>query len=395
VTRTATEIAANTVVQNVFTGVTNVHPYTTLTLPVGSTITLDPTQGDSQRITLTGNYSMGVPANAQDGSEIDLSVIQDGTGGRTLTWNSIFLFEGGAQPTLSALGGTLDQFLLKYDATLGKWCVRVFGGIASAAGAQYPLTVAANVTDWKLAPLLGSLSGAVTVTVTVNQGVQVVASNPLTPAMDLSGLPSGSTINLINNGLIAGAGGRGGNGAGASSGGGATYQTVLYASAGHNGGNAILGPGLSHTFNVTNTNGKIWGGGGGGGGGGASIVTSASCNGNGGGGGAGAGGAFGGSGGNAANQSYQTSGFGASGSDSAAGLGGVSGAGGAGNNNGAGGAVGGAGGGYGSAGTAGTNSTYNSGFSIPGGAGGTAGKAIELQGASAPTVGGSVLGLVS
>jgi hypothetical protein len=395
VARSAAEVTASTIVQNVFSDVNQVHPFHTLALPGGSTITLDPTNGDVQQITLTANYTIGVPVNGQDGSQIELMVIQDGTGGRSLAWNSIFLFQGAAVPTLSSVAGGIDKFILKYNAGLNKWLVSVFGNITSPSGASYPLTIAANVTDWKLAPLLGSMGGPITVTITVNQGVQVVASSPLTPAMDLSGLPSGSTVNLINNGLIAGAGGRGGNGAGCSSGGGGSYQTVLYASAGLNGGNAILGPGLSRTFNVTNGAGKIWGGGGGGGGGSASIVTSASDNANGGGGGAGAGGAYGGLGGNAANLTYLTSGFGLAGGNSAAGLGGVAGAGGVAGTNGGGATAGGVGGGYGAAGTAGANSSFNPSFVLPGGAAGTAGKAIELQGAPPPTVGGSVLGLVS
>src|SRR6202040_491243 len=99
----------------------------------------------------------------------------------------------------SAAPGGIDRFVMKYDATLAKWIVNVFSNITTPAGASFPLTIAQNVMNWKLLPLLGTLGGPVTVTVTVNQGVIVEASGPSEVAMDLSGLPSGSTVNLINN----------------------------------------------------------------------------------------------------------------------------------------------------------------------------------------------------
>jgi hypothetical protein len=395
VSRSATEITNATVVQNVFTGVTNVHPYTTLTLPGSSTITLDPTMGDSQRITLTGNYSIGASANTQDGSAIDLSIIQDGTGGRTLTWNAEFLFQGAAVPTLSSAPGGIDRFTMKFDGTLGKWLVNVAGNITSPAGASYPLTIASNVVDWKLLPLLGTITGALTVTVTVNQGVCCFASSPSEYGVDLSGLPSGSTVNLINNGYILGRGGDGADGAGSSYPG--SGETILSSSVAGNGGGAVLGPGLSRTFNVTNTNGHIWGGGGGGGAGGVNVtMTGSGGTANAGGGGGGAGGGNSGKGGRV--QAAPGSGVfvasnGLRGTNGPNGVGGTPGAGistGAATVG-----VSGAGGTYGVAGTTGGVSATTGGAQGYLSAGGTAGKAIELQGAGAPAVGGSVLGLIS
>lgn len=395
VTRSAAEITANTTVRNVYTGVTNVHPYTTLTLPVGSTITLDPTQGDSQRITLTGNYTVGPPANAVDGAQIDLSVIQDGSGGRTLAWNAVFLFQGAAIPTLSSAAGGIDRFVMKYDATLAKWIVNVFGNITTPAGASFPLTIASNVVDWKLLPLLGTLGGPITVTVTVLQGVCVFASSPAEVGMDLSGLPSGSTVNLINLGYIIGHGGDGADGSLAAYPG--SGATVLSAGPGGIGGNAILGPGLSRSFNVSNAAGHIWGGGGGGGGGGA-YDGEATGNGSAsaGGGGGGAGGGKGGKGGRAVYISGGSS-IAADGVHGTNGPNGIGGAAGGGTQSGTGqfGASG-AGGTYGVAGTTGANpGTLVTGHSGLLSAGGAAGKAIELSGGPVPSVAGSVLGLIS
>jgi hypothetical protein len=401
--RTAAEIAANTTVQNVYAvttpgiaggSVTNVYPTVTLTLPVGSTITLDPTMGETQQVTLTGNYTIGVPANTQDGSGFTLYVIQDGTGGRTLSWNSVFLFAGGATPTLSTIGGAIDKFTFRYNGNLAKWLVSASLNITSPSGATYPLTISQNVMNWKLAPLLGTLGGPITVTVTVNQGVIVDSLDPADPAMDLSGLPSGSTVNLVNLGYITGAGGDGGYGANASYPG--SGETTEHATAGLAGGNAIVGPGLSRTFNVTNANGHIWGGGGGGGGSGAFSGNPSNGAGSGGGGGGGAGGGRGGVGGRAV-YIGGTSAPASSGTQGSRGPNRAAGTAGTGTSYGAG-QIGtaGAGGDYGAAGSAGTNpSTTTTGHFGAFGAGGAAGKAIELSGASAPTVGGDVKGIIS
>ena len=395
VSRTAAEIAVPTTVKNIFTDVTNVYPFNAQTLPVGSTITLDPTKGETQSYTLTGNYSMGVPANAVDGAILDLYIVQDGTGGRTLTWNSVFLFEGAAVPVLSTVAGGIDRFWMKYNASLTKWIVSVFGNITTPAGAALPLTIASNVDNWQLLPLLGTIVGSPTVTITVNQGVVVSSKSPADPAMDLSGLPSGSTVILINNGYIIGCGGDGGDGASSCYNG--TAAQNFGGNNGISGGNAILGPGLSRTFTVTNTNGHIWGGGGGGGGGSAQTPDSATGNANAGGGGGGAGGGRGGRGGRSYNQaSLSQAGLGGDGVRGTSGPNGVGGAAGTGASSGSANlGVAGAGGTYGVAGTNGTAAgVTNAGYGPPG-TGGAAGKAIELQGASPPTVGGSVLGAIS
>ena len=120
--------------------------------------------------------------------------------------------------------------------------------------------------------------------------------NNTTAAMDLSGLPSGSTINLVNLGYIIGQGGSSANGGWASyPGSGTSIASATLAGAG---GNAINGPGSGVTFNITNGSGHIWGGGGGGGGSGAydGFASGNGC-GNGGAGGSGAGGGLGGTGG--------------------------------------------------------------------------------------------------
>lgn len=152
---TATEIANNVVLRNVYSGATNVEPFVTLTLPGGSTIILDPRVGNSQRVVLTGNYTMGVPVAPVDGAIINLEVIQDGTGGRTLAWGSAFLFEAGAAPVLPTTPIAVSLFKMTYDATLARWVVQV----NAATVAQSIAASAATLTAYAAGTLTTNANG--------------------------------------------------------------------------------------------------------------------------------------------------------------------------------------------------------------------------------------------
>lgn len=380
--RTAAEIAASTVVQNIFTGVTNAYPYAVIAeLP---TTLIDAEASDCQQLTLTGNRTMGIPTNPADGQQIDLLVLQDATGARTLTWNSVFLFEGGLQPTLASAPAAADRFLMRYNAGLNKWLCGHFGAIAVPSGAQFSLTISQSVQDWVMLPLLPTIGGAVTVNVTVAPGIVVSSTSIYGAAMDLSGLPAGSTVNLLNQGYVIGKGGDGADGAMASYPG--SGDTVISASTAQPGGNAMIGPGSGSVLNITNAAGHIWGGGGGGGGCGAFDGNPTQGCGNGGGGGGGAGGGKGGKGGRLV-YSLATNANGTDGTDGTPGPNGVAGTAGSPSTAGAGQAgTSGAGGTFGANGTTGTApATTTLGHTARFSTFGVGGKAIELHGASAPT----------
>lgn len=397
--RSATEIAANTPVSNVMTIPTAWPWQTAVEAP---TTVLDwsgggtANKGNSQILTLTGNRVMGVPVNMVDGSPIDLLVVQDGTGGRTLSWNSVFIFANGLAPVLGTAPGAVDRFQMKYNLALNKWIVTQTANLNTGAGTTLPITISSNCLDWNLTAIIGTLGAPATINILVAAGVIVESSSTGTPAIDLSGLISGCTVNLTVLGYVLGKGGRGGRGAGTNyPGSGAQMNAAL---AGQPGGKAILGPGSGCTFNITNGSGHIWGGGGGGGGGGASISVSVLGGANGGGGGAGSGAAFGGEPGLAVDPlgGSQTA---AAGGDSTSGVNGTFGTGGTPGSVGVGHAQsGGVGGDWGAPGIAGANDTTNT-RQCPGGAAGAAGKAIELSGGTATFVSGAgapnVKGVVS
>lgn len=381
--RTATEISANTIVHNDFNGVTNANPYTNVT--EAPTTIVNCNDSNCQVLTLTGNRTMGVPTNPRDGETIDLLVVQDATGNRTLTWNAIFLFEGGVAPVLATAPAAADRFSMIYNANLTKWFVGHFAGISVPAGASTIVNITGSTNYFNLLATLGTVSVATTVQVNVAPGVVIQALNAGQPAMDLSGLPAGSTVNLINKGYILGAGGDGADGAVASYPG--SGGTILSAGPAGNGGVAIVGPGSSNAFNITNGAGFIWGGGGGGGGAGAyDGVSSGLGLGNGGGGGGGAGGGRGGKGargvyilgGSSIAQDGQPGTIGQTGMHGTAGSSTSSGHGMTG--------TAGNGGDYGQDGTDGTApGTVVTGHTGAFSTKGTAGKAIELLGAGAPT----------
>ncbi len=254
-----------------------------------------------------------------------------------------------------------------------------------------------TIWDFNLVVALGGSPGIGTYTLNVPAGAVFRSSSNRSYAMDLSGMPSGSTVNLTNLGYIIGCGGRGG--------GGGSQQMVGddnfgYAGQdGESGGSALNGPGSGCTLNITNANGFLWGGGGGGGGGGTSCDNGGNVA-NGGGGGGGAGCGQGGYPGGIVYAEGSTLGPGGYGGNGAIFYNGSAsqGSGGAGAQTGS--ASGGAGGDGGDFGITGNNGTAPTAFSIDiaAGAGGFAGKAVNinsstvnfLSGNSSPNVKGAV-----
>ncbi len=318
-----------------------------------------------------------------DGQTIEFWAVQDATGGRGLTFPANVLFQNGVAPTLSGIANGIDVFRMTYNTAQDLWISDAVLG--ASGGASIAAQLPSNEVNVRLFERLGSPAGAVTINVTVPAGVTISSQTPATAALDLTGFASGSTINLINNGLIHGAGGDGGNGGGIwDQGAGLGNGDYQNAGDGLAGGIAVLGPGSGITCNIYNANGRIWGGGGGGGGGGILLGGAGIANGGGGAGGAG--------GGRLGRGSRSGSGsFATDGSNGSTGRNGVGGTGGIGATSGGTGGNGGNGGTFGVAGDPGTSTAP--------GAAGAAGKAVEFNGGSASVISGAgapnILGAVS
>jgi hypothetical protein len=86
------------------------------TLSDAATISWDTSLGQVATVTLGGNRTMAAPTNIKIGTYI-LHVIQDGSGNRTLSWNSVFKWPAGVAPTLTTTASRRDLFSFVCDGT--------------------------------------------------------------------------------------------------------------------------------------------------------------------------------------------------------------------------------------------------------------------------------------
>jgi len=85
------------------------NPITTLT--DAASITSDFAVGNNFLVTLGGNRTLAAPSNAVAGQSGSIYIIQDGTGSRTLGYNTVFQFVSATVPTLSTGAGDVDMLL--------------------------------------------------------------------------------------------------------------------------------------------------------------------------------------------------------------------------------------------------------------------------------------------
>jgi hypothetical protein len=78
-----------------------------------TTIAIDLSAGNDFRVTIAGNRTVAAPANLVDGQTFTITVTQDATGGRTLTWNAAYKFGAAGAPTLTATAGGSDVLAFK------------------------------------------------------------------------------------------------------------------------------------------------------------------------------------------------------------------------------------------------------------------------------------------
>lgn len=87
------------------------------TLTDGPTINWNLAANQVTSVTLAGNRTIAAPTNQVDGATYIISLIQDGTGSRTVTWNSVFKFPNGTLPVLSTVAGDKDFITFISDGT--------------------------------------------------------------------------------------------------------------------------------------------------------------------------------------------------------------------------------------------------------------------------------------
>lgn len=76
-----------------------------------SAVSLDFATGNNFTTILNGNVSIANPSNVQPGQSGIIYIVQDGTGSRTMSFNSNWKFEGGNAPTLSTGASDVDALI--------------------------------------------------------------------------------------------------------------------------------------------------------------------------------------------------------------------------------------------------------------------------------------------
>lgn len=88
-----------------------------ITLTDASTIAWNTSTGQTATFTfVSSNRTMGAPTNLVNGAFYGLAVIQN-AGSNTLTWDTVFKWNGGSAPTLSTGAGAKDYFVFRSDGT--------------------------------------------------------------------------------------------------------------------------------------------------------------------------------------------------------------------------------------------------------------------------------------
>ena len=88
-----------------------------------TTLTFDATQdwaltaNQVATLTLTANTVFDAPTQMVDGAFYSLIIIQDGTGGRTASWNAVFKWAAATAPTLTTTAAAKDIFVWRSDGT--------------------------------------------------------------------------------------------------------------------------------------------------------------------------------------------------------------------------------------------------------------------------------------
>lgn len=99
---------ANTAVTNAAQNFTAAQRGSYVTLTDAATVAIDLSLGNHHQVVLGGNRVIGAPTNVVAGQSGVIRLVQDATGSRTASWNSVFKFPGGTAPTLTTAANSVD-----------------------------------------------------------------------------------------------------------------------------------------------------------------------------------------------------------------------------------------------------------------------------------------------
>jgi hypothetical protein len=142
--------------------------------------------------TLTANITMAAPSggsgSSYDGEQLVIRTLQDGTGGRVVTWNSIYVLSA-SLPAPSTLANAMMEYDFLYDATNSKWrCNKIQEIDAGGSFPYLPLTGGTLSGPLTGTTFIGALSGTAT-----NATTAATATGYLLGTNNLSDLNSNQT----------------------------------------------------------------------------------------------------------------------------------------------------------------------------------------------------------
>lgn len=106
----------------------------------GATETIDPTVAGVHVLTLDADCTLTISAPATAGCFVELWIVQDGTGGRDITWPGSVTLQG----TLDTTASTTSRVVLETVDTGATWLAVVAGGAEAAATAHIADTADAH-----------------------------------------------------------------------------------------------------------------------------------------------------------------------------------------------------------------------------------------------------------
>lgn len=95
---------------------------TPVSLTDGATVTPNFNLGNHFYWTIGGNRTLANPSNINQGQGGVITITQDGTGGRTISFGSAWKFEGGTIPTLSTAAGAVDELVYYVEQGSSRIC---------------------------------------------------------------------------------------------------------------------------------------------------------------------------------------------------------------------------------------------------------------------------------
>jgi hypothetical protein len=101
---------------------------TTVALTDAATVAVDLSLANYYTLTLGGSRTLGAPSNQNAGQSGVIVITQDGTGSRTLAYNSVWKFPGGTAPTLTITANAVDV-LVYYVESATRITARVLSDV--------------------------------------------------------------------------------------------------------------------------------------------------------------------------------------------------------------------------------------------------------------------------